>query len=196
MRDLLVRAEWFKGFENAPEEVKKEIFYRIIKEGCFEEKVNDSPNDHWGISSVWNGIQGNIQRMKDAQERKIEYGRTHGRKPMANEEKVYEYLQQHPSAKVKEIGMELGLEKGNSSKGAYAYIYDMGVWKNRKKINADVSFEEYLSAENSVNGIPITEKNSEIGIGITENFSEKEIPISEKIPKIENGISEKFEWVF
>lgn len=191
MRDLVVKASWFEGFEKAPEEIKKEIFYRIIKQGCFEEEV-DCSNDDWSLDSNWKHIQGNIQRMKEAQEHKQEFGKTHGRKPMANEEKIYGYLQQHPSAKIAEIGAALGLDEGHSSKGPYAYIYDMGVWKNRKKIRGDISFEEFSSEKE----IPPTEKNSEKRIPISENNSEKGNENSEKIPKNQNPISEFYTFNF
>jgi hypothetical protein len=170
MRDLVIKADWFEGFEKAPEDLKKEIFYRIIKQGCFEEEI-DCSNDDFSLESNWKHIQGNIQRMKEAKEQRQEFGKTHGRKPKANEEQVYEYLQKHPKAKVAEIGAALGLEQGNSAKGAYAYIYDMKSWKQRKMISADISFEEFInsgkeipnSRKNSENRIPISEKNSEIG---------------------------------
>jgi hypothetical protein len=184
MRDLVVKASWFEGFEDAPEELKKEIFYRIIKQGCFEEEV-DCSNDDFSLKSNWIHIQGNIQRMKESQEQKQEFGKTHGRKPMANEQKIYEYLQQHPSARAAEIGAALGLDKGHNAKGDYAYIYDMAVWRNRKKIQLGVSFEEFSSGKE----IPNSGKNSENRIPIPENSSEIQNAIPEKIPK-------KVGWVF
>ena len=161
MRDLVVKADWFKGFQKMPENIKKEIFYRIIKLGCFEEEI-DTTEDSWEIESIWSNIEGNIIRMKKSKEDSEKYGKNHGRKPMANEDKIYEYLQKNPKAKVKEIGAALGLDKGNSSKGDYAYIYDMKVWRERKNIKEGFSYEDFLDGnKNSGNRILFSEKNSE-----------------------------------
>ena len=150
MRDLLIKSDWFKNFSNVPDDIKDIIFSRIIRQGCFEEEIDTSKDgENWGLEVAWGEIQGNIQRMKEAKEQKQNYGKIHGRKPAANEKEIYEYIQEHPSAKVAEIGSALGLEAGYSSKGPYAYVYDMQVWKDRKKITKDVSYEEFFGKNDS-----------------------------------------------
>lgn len=167
MRDLLIKAEWFNGLENAPEEIKQELFYRIIKVGCLEEEIDDT-NDSWDIKNIWNNIAGNVRRMKNAQEKAQEFGKTHGRKMKGDPQAIYDYCQENPSAKADEVGIALGLPQTATAKAkGYGYIYDNPGWKNRRV--KDWKFSD----ENSV-GILKSEKNSEIEEENQKEFSEKD----------------------
>lgn len=153
MRDLLIKADWFEQLQNAPEKIQQELFYRIIKYGCLEENVADKADD-WSIGNAWLTLKGNIDRMKDAQNKNIENGKKNGRKILGDPQEIYDYCQKNPKAKVDEVGAALGLPKTNASKGPYAYIYDNPGWKNRK--NSDWRNSEKFSDEFSEFG-----KNSE-----------------------------------
>lgn len=182
MRDVKIKAEWFKGLEDAPIDVIKELAGRIILYGCFEKDVDDFEEDSWGIKSNWNNIKGNITRMQSAYEHCQELGKTFGRKARITEEELYGYIKDHPGSKPADIGMALGKEPGESKKGPYAYIYDMKAWLKRKEIWSGkiTSLEEIFSEKipksekNSANGIPISEKISENAENLN-TFPEKEI---------------------
>lgn len=167
MRDFLIKADWFKGMETANDEVLKEIFYRTMKLGMMEQEI-DTSQDVYPISAIWSGIEGNIVRMKNAQESYQEYGKTHGRKAKGQDDDIKAYKLAHPAARVKEVGEALGYEPGNSGKGPFAWIYDNKGWKEAVK---------EIKAEKNSDKIPKSEKNSENS--------------SEKIPKTESEKSEK-----
>lgn len=161
MRDVLVKAEWFEEIKNAPEEIQKELFYRIIKVGCFEEEV-DTQNDEWGVSNAWFNLKGHIDRMKDAHNMNVENGRKNGRKIMADPQLVYDYCQENPKAKVNEVGIALNLPQSVAGKGPYAYLYDNEGWKNRKTPG-------WIYGEDNKN----SESDSEIGKNFPKADSEK-----------------------
>lgn len=158
MKDVMIKAEWFKGLEDAPVTVIKELAGRIILYGCFEKDVDNLEEDSWEIKSNWNNIKGNITRMQSAYEHYQELGKTFGRKARITEEELYDYIKDHPGSKPVDIGMALGKEPGGSKKGPYAYIYDMKVWLKRKEIWSGkiTSLEEIFSEK-----IPESEKISE-----------------------------------
>jgi hypothetical protein len=163
MRDLIIKKDWLPGIERAPEEVKQQLFYRIVKYGCLEQEVEDLPSDaDWGLVNAWERAKADIDRMKTAQEQSIEYGKNNGKKNHADPILIWEYCQKHPNCKVGDIGEALHLPQTNASKGPYSYIYENEGWKNRKNSNWNSNLEE---------------KNSRIGM--------------EKIPELEGILEEK-----
>lgn len=165
MRDVLIKADWLPAIKNAPEEVKKELFYRIIKYGCLEEENIDVSKDEWFLANSWETIKGNLDRMKDARTKSQEYGKKVGRKMICDPMMIYMYCQAHPNAKVNEVGEALNLPQRATNKGMYSYIYDNPGWKNRKAIDwhyeAENSENEEILSENIRNSEEFSEGNSE-----------------------------------
>ena len=160
MRDVLIKAEWFKFLDKAPEEVKRELGYRIIKYGVFGEELpaEEQNGDFWVLANVWANIQGNLDRMDVAKQKSEEYGKTHGKQVMGDPVLVWKYWQENPKSTVDDIGKALDLEpKLGAKKGPYSYLYENAGWKNRKdkdwlknysKINDD-DFPENFPDRNS-----------------------------------------------
>lgn len=164
MRDLLIKEKWFTKLKNAPEEVLKEVCYRLVKYGCFEENIDES-GDSYEISYPWDEIKGNIDRMWAAKEGNIENGRKNGKKMIADPQMIYDYCQANPKAKANDVGEALGLPKTPAAKSPYAYIYDNPGWKNRKVSNWKFSEE---NSEQNLN----SEKNSDEQNSNSEKFSD------------------------
>lgn len=171
MRDLLIKGDWLVAIKNAPEDIKKELFYRIIKYGSLEEDVIVGEED-WSISNAWKNIKGDIDRMKAAHENSISVGKNTGRKSAADPILVWKYCQDHPSANVDEVGNNLNLPRKNGKKGDFGYLYENQGWKNRK----DKLWLENFSNNDSNIGIPILENVPKI---LEKNL--------ENIPEIKNG---------
>ena len=151
MRDVLIKSEWFDKIQNAPAEVQKELCYRIIRLGVFEEDI-EYDDDDWAIADSWNNLRGHLVRMRDAHDANIMNGKNNGRKMTGDPQLIYDYFQANPKAKPAEIGEALGLPRKEAAKGPYAYIYDNPGWKNRKIPNW-----KFESGKN----IPISENSSE-----------------------------------
>ena len=157
MRDLLIKKDWLPGIEKAPEEIKQQLFYMIIKYGCLEQEIEELPSSaDWGLVNAWERAKADIDRMKFAKEQSIEYGKNNGKKNNADPVLVWEYCQQHPSCKVGDIGEALGLPQTAASKGPYSYIYENEGWKNRKNSKWKENF-----SKSGKEKIPESEKNLE-----------------------------------
>lgn len=183
MKDVLVKADWFEQIKNAPKEIQKELFYRVIKLGVFEEEI-DTSNDDWAIADSWKNLSGNIIRMQDAYDKKANYGKTHGKKMNGDPQLIYDYLQEHPKASVTEIGEAFDLPKTGNVKGPYSYLYENPGWKSRKIPNWCYENSK-LELENGKN-LPELESDLELEL---EKFSKKENS------NLENS-SGKFDWTF
>lgn len=158
MRDLVIKKDWFPGLSQAPEELQKELFYRIIKYGCLEDEIEENENDNWILINTWNRVKDDIDRMKAAKDRQSECGKLFGKKNNADPELVWRYCQEHPGCKVDEIGAALDLPSSTAKKGPYSYLYENEGWKNRKnegwleKIPEKENLGEGI-LENSIEGI-------------------------------------------
>lgn len=169
MRDLLIKGEWFNKIIKAPEEIQRELFYRIIRYGCLEQEIVENEDDDWGLSNAWENIKGDLDRMKVAHDANVENGKINGAKMKADPQAIYDYCQANPKAKADEVGKALGLTpKPTAAKGPYGYLYENPGWKNRKI--SGWKFEEEsgnISSENFSNSD--SKKNSDL-----ENSSENE----------------------
>lgn len=136
MRDLIIKASWFPGLDRAPEEIKKEVFYRVVKYGMLEEEIIENEEENnWIVTNNWHRAKDDIDRMRNAEEKKKNFGKTVGRKSKADPIAVWRYCQEHPKCKVDEIGEALDLPLSNAAKGPYSYLYENEGWKNRKDAN-------------------------------------------------------------
>lgn len=198
MKDVLVKANWFEQIQNAPEEIQKELFYRIIKLGVFEEEI-DTSNDDWSLADSWRNIRGNIVRMQTAHEANVEFGKTHGRQITGDPQAIYDFVQKHPKAKVTDIGIALNLPERPSAKGVYGYLYDNPGWKNRKitnwvyderKKNSDENYDNVKNSydENS-GGVKNFTEPENLSVKTTENFYDEK-------NYLEKNSSENSEWNF
>ena len=159
MRDILILSKWFKGLEDAPDEVLQILGYRIIKELVLNKEEINTSNDDWNIKKIWFDIKKDALGTYDSYKDKKEYGKEHGKKMNPISIEVWKYCKQHEGAKAKEVGEYLqscGFDiTSNSKKGLYSKVYDLPGWKNKNNKNW---LKELGISENSDSD---SEKNSE-----------------------------------
>lgn len=148
MRDLLIKGDWFEKIINAPEEVQKELFFRVINLGVLENDI-EYENDDWAVADAWKNLKGHIVRMKDSHDNQVEYGKKVGRKMTVNPDELYYWAHQGKTAP--QIAEILGIKTSG--------IYENPGWTHRK-------VEGWTYSKNdskNENGIP--EKNSKNDFG-------------------------------
>lgn len=133
MRDILLKADWFKDLEDAPSEIKQKLGERIIEFGVFGKEI-DTSNDDWSLKSTWNTIAGNIDRVYNSYHKDESKGV--GRELLADPNEVYKCYWEFIETGTKKvtvnmIGEKLGLPQTSNAKGAYSYLYENAGWKNR-----------------------------------------------------------------
>lgn len=189
MRDLLIKASWFEGLDEAPVEVINVIAGRILRIGCFEQDIpaEELAKDDYSMKNIWSNLSGNIERMAEAKKQQQEYGKTHGKKITGDPQAIYDYWQKHKGTAA-QVGEALGLPPSAGAKEPYGYLYENPGWKNRKKPNWSFSNEEsQIPIKNSKIGIPELEKNSKIGVGNLEKNSNSESKMESNLENKDEG---------
>jgi hypothetical protein len=184
MRDLLIKASWFEGLDEAPVEVINVIAGRILRIGCFEQSISaeELAKDDYSMKNIWSNLSGNIERMAEAKKQQQKYGKTHGKKMKGDPQAIYDYWQKHKGTAA-QVGEALGLPPSAGAKEPYGYLYENPGWKNRKKPNWSFSNEEFQ--------IPISnlEKNSKIETPELEKNSNLESKMESDLEKKNGGYS-------
>jgi hypothetical protein len=115
---FIVHRDWLDAIEMLPIEQQDKIIADIIRHGTELPAAHaDDPN----VVSYVNLLRGRIDASKNDYAKKIENGKTNGRKKMLDSKEVYRLAQLKKSAK--EIAIELGV-------GVDSIYHDDG-WKNR-----------------------------------------------------------------
>ena len=117
---MIVMKNWLDNIKNVcSKEQMKEICYGILMYGLYDEKTESSdPMVQMGL----NFVLPQISNMLNAYESSKEYGKTHGKKKIVDDDKVYELACQGLSGL--KIAEELGVGKTT--------IYDSDGWKRFK----------------------------------------------------------------
>ena len=181
MKDILIKGDWFKGYENAPEEFFTQLTNFIIRYKWFNEEI-DTSNCSWELSGKWQEIKGHLDRMDAAREKKVEFGKNHGRQIDNSAFDIWyacrEFEEHGIKYGAKDIAQKCGLEP-RSAKREFGFIYDSPGWKNRKDADwgkgAKRSEKSEKFSENSEKNSEKSEKNSENSYKFSEK-SDKYMP--------------------
>ena len=172
MRDMLFLSKWFTGLEEAPDEVLKEIGFRMIKELIMNKEKGDHSNDPWEFKKAWLDIEKEAIATYNEYNKKREYGEQHGKKMDPKSVLVWKYCQTHKGAKGPEVGAYLKSQGydivSQAKKGPYSKIYDLPGWKNRdnpswlKELEISDEFVSKFDQNSEKTVENSTEKTSEV----------------------------------
>lgn len=128
---FVIMAPWLQNIEMLPEEQKKEIYYRLIRYGIYEEEfASEDP----AVAIAANFILPQISKMQTNYEEKKELGKKGGRKATYSNDEVYQLAVQGLT------GAQIGEQLGVPAKT----IYSSQGWKKFKSgviVKEETEFE-------------------------------------------------------
>ena len=135
MRDMLFLSKWFKGLEDAPDEVLQIIGFRLVKELIMNKGEIDTSADDWTYKKAWADIKREAVATYESYQKKREYGEQHGKKMNPISIDAWKYYQKNPDASAADVGEYL-VGKGytdivGGAKKKFSKVYDLPGWKNR-----------------------------------------------------------------
>lgn len=145
MRDSMrVMSSWLTSCESLPVEQQKEIYFQLIRYGIYGEEPNS--NDPM-VKMAMNFIVPQIDNMKVSYDKKVEIGKTTGRRKLVSDEVVWELANEGKRAP--DISEMLGINVKT--------IYSSPGWRERKNPNF---LNSVLNSENDSE--TDSEKESEV----------------------------------